>query len=141
MTTPAFAETDFRNALPPAGFYACTIAAARLRRSATGNRMLHVAYAMEHGMRTHDRVAEYLVLEGASPRGCALSRRLLVELYRACGLEPQPGDPIRPSDLVGVRLEVRVEHTEWQGEARLRVVGHRRLVSAPVTPAASGTLL
>jgi hypothetical protein len=49
------------------------------------------------------------VFEGASERGAAMARRRLVEVYRACGLDPQPGDSISPSHLVGSRILVRVE--------------------------------
>jgi hypothetical protein len=122
-----FEETDLHDELPGPGLYGATITTARLRRSASGNRMVHIVFALEGVVPGHDRVAEYFVLEGASGRGLALARRRLVELYRACGLEPRPGDEIAPEDLVGTRVEVKLEHETWQGEMRLRVVGHRRL--------------
>jgi hypothetical protein len=71
-------------------------------------------------------VSEYFVIEGGTARGRALSRRRLVQLYRACGLEPRAGDGIETADLLGARLEVRVEHELYQGQPRLRVAGHRR---------------
>ncbi len=129
MGTACFEEADVRDELPAPGFYASAITTARLRRSASGNRMVHVVFALDGVVPGHDRVAEYFVLEGASGRGLALARRRLVELYRACGLEPRPGDEIAPEDLVGVRVEVKLEHETWQGELRLRVVGHRRLAA------------
>ena len=130
MSTHArFEETDLHDEPPDPGFYPSSITTARLRRSASGNRMVHVVFALDGVAPGHDRVAEYFVLEGASSRGLALARRRLVELYRVCGREPRPGDEIEPADLVGARVEVKVEHETWQGETRLRVVGHRRLVA------------
>jgi hypothetical protein len=126
-TSTCFEEADIRDELPAPGYYAGTVTSARLRRSASGNRMVHVVFAIEGATPGHDQVAEYFVLEGASGRGLALARRRLVELYRASGLDPRPGDMIAPADLVGARLEVKLEHEEWQGAMRLRVVGHRRL--------------
>jgi len=128
MSTHArFEEADLHDELPAPGYYPSTITTARLRRSAGGNRMVHVVFALDGAAPGRDRVAEYFVLEGASGRGLALARRRLVELYRASGLEPRPGDEIAPDDLVGTRVEVKLEHETWQGETRLRVVGHRRL--------------
>ena len=128
-----FEETDLHDPLPDPGWYASTGTGARFRRSATGNRMVLVVHALDGVPTGHDRVAEYFVLEGASPRGLHVSRRRLVDLYRACGLAPRPGDDIAPEQLVGARLEVKVEHAEWQGEIRLRVVAHRPLTPAPTT--------
>lgn len=127
MSTPRFEPADVSDELPTPGFYPSTITAARIRRSQSGNRMVHVVYAVEGVAPGHDRVAEYFVLEGASPRGLALSRRRLVELYRACGFDPREGDEIAPAELVGARLEVKVDHETFQGEVRLRVVAHRPL--------------
>lgn len=127
MSGMRFEEADLHDELPASGYYASTISTARLRQSATGNRMVHVMFTVEGVPSGHDRVAEYFVLEGASGRGLALARRRLVELYRACGVEPHPGDEIAPAELVGARVEEKVEHEVWDGEPRLRVVGHRRL--------------
>lgn len=128
--TVQFEESDLHDELPDPGFYPSTITTARLRRSASGNRMIQVVFALDGVSPGHDRVAEYFVLEGASGRGLALARRRLVELYRVCGLDPRPGDEIAPDDLVGARVEVKVDHEAWKGEVRLRVVGHRRLADA-----------
>lgn len=127
--TVHFEEADLHDEPPEPGFYRSTITTARLRRSASGNRMVHVVFALDGVVPGHDRVAEYFVLEGASARGLALARRRLVELYRVCGLEPRPGDEVTPAALMGARVEVKVEHETWQGEMRLRVVGHRRLAA------------
>jgi len=43
-------------------------------------------------------------------------------------------DAIDPADLLGVQLEVRVEHDEWDGQPRLRVASHRSLASPGRTP-------
>lgn len=127
MSTAHFELADLSDELPAPGFYTSSIATARLRRSRGGNRMVHVVHALDGVSPGRDRVAEYFVLEGASPRGLALVRRRLVGLYRACGLDPREGDPIAPAELVDARLEVQVEHDEWQGERRLRIAGHRPL--------------
>lgn len=127
MGTAKFEAPELGESPPAPGIYATTITSARLRRSQSGNRMVHVVYAVEGLAPGHDRVAEYFVLEGASPRGLALSRRRLVELYRACGFDPREGDEIAPAELVGTRLEVKVDHETFQGEVRLRVVAHRPL--------------
>ena len=94
--------------------------------------MVHVVHALEGVPAGYDRVSEYFVLEGASARGLAFSRRRLVELYRACGLTPSPGEEIVPSKLQGTRLKVEVEHEEWRCELRLRVVAHLPLTDEPV---------
>jgi hypothetical protein len=127
MSTVRFDLADVSDELLAPGFYASTITTARLGRSRGGNRMVHVVHALDGVPPGRDRVAEYFVLEGASPRGLALARRRLVGLYRAAGLDPREGDAIAPAELCGARLEVQVEHDEWQGERRLRVVGHRPL--------------
>lgn len=129
MSTPRFEEWDLADELPAPGVYPSTITGARVRKSANGNRMVQVLHAIEGGPGTRDRVAEYFMLEGASPRGLALSRRRLVSLYRACGIDPRQGDAINPSELHGARLEVELEHETWQRKRRLRVVGHRLLGS------------
>lgn len=128
-----FEATDFADELPTPGFYVSEIVSARWRRSERGNDMIHVVHALAGTPPSHDHVSEYFVLGGGSPRGRALSRRRLVELYRACGLEPAAGDGIETADLLGARLEVRVEHETYDGRPRLRVAGHRRL-GAPRAP-------
>lgn len=126
MTT-RFEPTDLSNEPPAPGYYPGTITGARWRTSSeSGHRMLQVLYALSGVVPAYGCVAEYFVLEGASARGAAMARRRLVEVYRACGLDPQPGDAISPSQLIGSRILVRVEHDEWNGRPRLRVVGHRR---------------
>jgi GAF domain-containing protein len=132
MGNARFEASELGEAPPAAGIYAATISNARLRRSQGGNRMVHVVHAVDGVAPGQDRIAEYFVLEGASPRGLALARRRLVELYRACGMDPRPGDEIVPAELVGARLEVRVEHETFQGEVRLRVVAHRPIGAGSV---------
>ena len=133
--TPTFEDSDFQDELPAPGFYRSTIGTARLRRSATsGNDMVEVIHELDGVATGHDRVADYFVLAGGSPRGRALSRRRLLELYHACGVEPRSGQPIDPADLFGARLEVKVEHDAWQGRPRLRVVAHRRVGAADASP-------
>jgi len=129
-TAARFDAADFADELPTPGFYRSAIVTARWRRSERGNDMVQVVHALEGAPPGHDHVSEYFVIAGGTDRGRALSRRRLVQLYRACGLEPRAGEGIETADLLGARLEVRVEHELYQGQARLRVAGHRRPGSA-----------
>jgi hypothetical protein len=126
MDPARFEAGDLQDELPKPGLYASVVTTARFRRSEAGNDMLHVVHAIEGGTPGHDLVSEYFILSGGSPLGRALSRKRLVELYRACGLEPRDGEPIEPADLLDARLWVRLEHELYLGRPRLRVAGHRR---------------
>jgi hypothetical protein len=117
-----FVDDDFDGVLPAAGCYAAVIERARYHTSRQGNATLQVVCSVEG---VDDRLADYFVLSGASERGRAVSRRRLIELYRACGLDPQPGDPIRPEDLCGCRVAVELGHETYAGKPRLRVLGYR----------------
>ena len=125
-----FRATDFADGLPAPGCYHCTITSARFRRSSQGNRMLQIVFTLEDVVTERDWVADYFVLEGASPRGVATARRRLLRLCRACGLEPQDGDEIGPDELLHARLEVKVDHDEYNGQRRLRVVAYHRPTDA-----------
>ena len=125
--TRRFESNDITDELPAAGYYEGTIRGARWRKSERGSRMIQVVYALSGVTPAYGCVAEYFVLEGASERGAAMARRRLVGVYRACGLEPQAGEAISLTSLVGRVLLVRVEHDEYNGRPRLRVVGHREL--------------
>ncbi len=125
--TLRFEPDDFAADLPSPGFYRAGVETARYSRSSQGNDMIRVAYVLEGLTRGQERVTEYFVIMGGSPRGCAVARRRLLQLFRACGLEPSPGAEVSPADLFGHRLEVRVAHDEWDGQPRLRVTGYRRL--------------
>ena len=131
MSTPktCFLFEDFHDELPDPGFYPGSIKTARFRRSANGNRMLQVLYALDDVESAYKLVTDYFVLEGerVSPSGIFLARRRLVELYQACRIFPKEGDQIAPSQLTGARLQVQVEHEEWQGRTQLRVVAYRPL--------------
>lgn len=109
--------------LPHPGFYPGCIERARLRQSANHNRMLQVAHTLEGVGPTYQTVCDYFVLEGehVSPSGIFFAQRRLVELFRACGIFPAEGDEIVPAHL----LHARVEHEQWEGRPRLRVVGYR----------------
>jgi hypothetical protein len=128
-----FDADDLLEALPSPGYYRGTVATARHRTSAAGNPMIQVVYELEGVAPGHARVSEYFAL-GGSVRGQAMARRKLAQLFRACGLVPKSGDAIDPADLLGVQLEVRVEHDEWDGQPRLRVASHRSLASPGRTP-------
>jgi hypothetical protein len=121
-----FEACDVADELPTAGYYEGTIRRAQWRESERGSRMVQVLYALTGVSAAYGCVAEYFVLEGASERGAAMARRRLVNVYRACGLEPQAGEELGLARLVGRRLLVRLEHDEYNGRPRLRVVGHRQ---------------
>jgi hypothetical protein len=133
MGDPLHFETVDFGDLPSPGYYRASISTARHRTSAAGNRMIQVVYALEDVATGHDRVSEYFVF-GGSARGQAMARRKLGQLFRACGLSPKGGDAIEPADLLGMRLEVRIEHEEFDDEERLRVAGHRSLAASNRTP-------
>jgi hypothetical protein len=124
---PSFQETDFSDPLPPEGYHKGVIDRARFRTSERGNMTLQVIYELPDAQAGYDTVADYFVLAGSSLRGLAVSRRRLLELYRACGLHPKNGDPIRPADLEGSHLEIRIGHEVYEGAPRLRVLGYRQL--------------
>ncbi|MBA7681658.1 hypothetical protein ES703_89998 [subsurface metagenome] len=126
---PCFKFEDFHDQLPDPGFYPSSIKSARFRRSAAKNRMLQIGYTLEGVEPAYQQVADYFVLEGerVSPAGISLARRRLVQLYRACRIFPKQGDEIAPKQLLNARLQVRVEHEQWQGRPQLRVVAYRPL--------------
>jgi len=120
-----FHVSDLVEDLPHPGFYHSTILSAELRRSQRGSHMVRVVHALDGVPVAHDRVWDYFVLSGASPRGVAMARRRLVQLHRACGFSPREDEPISLAKLEGARVEVKVEHTTFEGERRLRVVAYR----------------
>jgi len=120
-----FGPSDLADELPAPGWYASTITSARFRHSGNGNRMLQVVHQLEGVSTASDHVADYFVLEGTSERAVITARRRLVQLYRACGLEPREGDEIRPRDLCQARLGIKAEHDEWNTQRRLRAVAYR----------------
>jgi hypothetical protein len=125
-SNPRFEVSDVTDELPAPGSYQSTITSARFAHSQSGNRMVLVVHTLEGVAPGRDRIAEYFVLEGVSPRGLAMARRRLVGLYRAAGFDPREGDAIAPNVLVGAQLEVQVDHEAWQGQMRLRIISHRR---------------
>jgi hypothetical protein len=122
-----FEEGDFDSLLPAEGYYEAVIERARFHRSQQGNTTLQVTCQIMGVSPGNDIVADYFVLSGSSERGRAVSRRRLLELYRACGFSPKKGDPIKPMDLVGSQLQVRLGHETYDGVTRLRVLGYRAL--------------
>lgn len=126
-----FEETDVGG--PPApGWYAGSITSACWRKSSVNNRMVYLVVGLDGVGPPHDRISDYFVLEGVTPRGIACSRRRLVELFRACGLSPSAGDEIRPGDLLNHRIEVKIVHEVWKGSTRLQVVAYRSARPLPV---------
>ena len=130
-------EDFFDDHFPDPGYYPCTITSARFRRSSKGNRMLQVLFSLEGVDSCHQMLSDYFVLQGeqVTPSGIYFARRRLVHLYNACRLFPSEGDPIVPSELLNSRLQVRIDHQDWQGQRRLRVVAYRPLLPLlPIDP-------
>lgn len=134
MKATQFRESDLADEVPAPGVYVSTITTARFRASQSGNDMVHVVHALEGVVPPYDRVSEYFVLKGGSARGLAISRRRLVELFRACGFTPRSGEEIDPARLPDAQLQVKVDHEEWKGELHLRVVAHFPLSEDPGEP-------
>jgi hypothetical protein len=125
-----FEDTDVGG--PPApGWYASTITTACWRRSVHGNRMVYLVVALDGVGSPYDRIADYFVLEGVTPRGVACSRRRLVTAFRAGGLAPRAGDEIQPEVLEGLTIEVRLAHESWKGKVRLQITGYRPRAVSP----------
>jgi len=120
-----FSITDLNDELPGQGYHPAVITASRMRMSQNRNPTMQVTYQLQDASPGCDTVAEYFVLIGSSARARAISFRRLLALYRACGLQPQAGDPIRPDELVGAEVEVRIGHEVYDGTLRLRVLGYR----------------
>jgi hypothetical protein len=125
MNRICFEHDDLTDELPAPGWYAGAIKSARFRHSSKGNRMLQVVHQLEGVSAASAHVTDYFVLEGTSERGVITARRRLVNLYRACGLDPREGAEICPGDLCRARLGIRVEHDEWGSQRRLRSVAYR----------------
>ena len=120
-----FEPGDLADGLPEEGFHQAVIAAARLRTSESGNPTVQVIYRLPQSAPGAPSVVEYFVVDGATPGALAISRRRLVALYRACGLEPRSGDRIEPHNLVDSQLEIRIGHERFAGTLRPRVLGYR----------------
>jgi len=46
-------------------------------------------------------------------------------LYHACGFYPEGGDEVLPSNLVELRVQVKVEQVEGHGRIRLRILSYQ----------------
>lgn len=128
-----FRIDDLADDLPEPGFYPAVILTAEFHRSHSRNHMVRVVFALDGVALPHDRVWDYFVLDGATPRGVATAWRRLVQLHRACGLCPRQDDPLVLADIEGCRLEVKVAHTIYDGERRLRVVAYRPALQGELT--------
>lgn len=135
-TRTYFTFEDFDERLPDPGFYTAGIKSACFKQSANKNRMLQIVCVLEAVDPAYQLVYDYFVLEGkrVSPWGIILARRRLLQLYHACGIFPKEGDEIAPAGLCGCRLQVKVEHEQWQDRRHLRVVGYRPLDSDEQIP-------
>jgi hypothetical protein len=111
--------------LPEPGYHRATVHSVRLRSSASGNETIQVVFHLPEEEPECDRVCDYFVLEGASARAVAISRRRLLDLLRACGECPQEDQEIPLRDLEGRELEVRISHQSYEGVLRPRVTGYR----------------
>jgi hypothetical protein len=137
MSTKAFFQLeDLSQILPTPGYYPSIICNARFCHSARGNCMLHVVHRLEGVSPAYQHLADYFVLEGASPHGISVARRRLVQLYHACGFHPEEGEEILPSHLIDARLQIKVDQQNWDGQSRLRIVAYRPFCP----PAADGQL-
>lgn len=125
MSGARFEGRDFGAEALAAGRYECQVVSAVLRQSRQGHPMVEVVLLLLGAEADSAQVKDYFVLQGVSARGLAVARHRLVELYRACELEPRPGDEIAPEELVDARLEVKLACEERDGQARLHVVGYR----------------
>jgi len=131
MDPARFDSSDLMDLPPTPGGYRATITSARLRRSASGHRMVAVTLTLDGARPGRDRVVEYFVLEGVSPRGLQIARWRLVALCRACGLRPRDGETIRAEALVGARVALTLELEERAGRTWARVAAYQPL-PAPV---------
>lgn len=124
-----FGLQELVDELPDPGCYPGCIERAHFRQSSNNNRMLQVVHTLEGVEPAYQRVSDYFVLAGehVSASGIFFARRRLVELYHACGIFPADGDEILPAQLLHARLQLRVEHEQWEGRQRLRVVGYRAM--------------
>jgi hypothetical protein len=120
-----FDAHDLRLDVPTPGWYPARIQDTRFRRSPSGNRMLEVVYSVAELNPAYARLAEYFVLEGCSAFGLSRTRRRLVELFRACGLDPKPGEEISPLALRGKSIDLELGQDQWKGQPRLVVLTHR----------------
>ena len=130
MSRFRFDADDLRLDLPVPGWYPARVQHARFRRSPSNNRMLEVVYAVAEVDPPYARLGEYFVLEGGSALGLSRTRRRLVDLYRACGINPKPDEEISPSALIGKAVEVELGLDQWRGQPRVAVLSHRRHLGA-----------
>ena len=120
-----FHRQDLADDLPVAGSYSSIILGAQLRHSAHGNLMLQVIHSL-HDVPPHlQRLPDYFILEGPNKRAVALARRRIVQLFRACGLDPVEGETISTTHLLDARLDVKVIPDTWNGKPWLRPVDYR----------------
>jgi hypothetical protein len=126
MSRFRFDADDLRLDPPVPGWYPARVQHARFRRSPSNNRMLEVVYAVAEVDPPYARLGEYFVLEGGSAFGLSKTRRRLVELYRACGVNPKPDEEISPSALMGKAVEVELGLDQWRGQPRVAVLSHRQ---------------
>jgi hypothetical protein len=129
-----FSLQDLSPPLPTPGFYSATISHAGFRRSSRGHRMLYVLFRLEGVSPAFQSMADYFVLEGATTNGIAVARRRLVSLYHACGFHPEEGEEILPGQLIDSRVQLKVDHVEWENQSRLRVLSYRSAWSPAPTP-------
>jgi hypothetical protein len=122
-----FQISDFTEALPEEGYHPCVIHSARPRTSERGNATIQIIYELDDVDATCDRVAEYIMVGGASPQAQRIGRRRLLALCRTVGLDPHEGDELNLADLVGRELQVRIGHDTYDGKPRVRVLGYRPL--------------
>lgn len=116
---------EFEALIPNEGDYSAYVHSVRQRNSEQGNATIQVVYGVLDVDPAWDRVSEYFVVSCPNSRALAISQRRLRSLCRACGLNPQDGEPVNLSQLVGRELELRLGHETFEQRKRLRVLGHR----------------
>lgn len=128
--TPAlhFEPRDLDDMLLEEGIYEAHVENARFHTSESGNTTIRILYRLPKAPPGADCVIEYFVVDGANPTALAISRRRLVALYRACGIEPRRGEEIRPEALVDAVVQIRVGHQTFEGTRRPRVLGYRAVL-------------
>jgi hypothetical protein len=100
--------------------------------------MVYVVVTLDSVAAPYDHISDYFVLEGVTPRGIACSRRRLVSVFHAVGLQPRAGEEIQPGVLEGLSVEIKLAHELWKGKVRLQVTGYRALASVGLSDADIG---
>lgn len=119
-------DREMEALIPDEGDYPAFVFSVKEHTSERGNSTIQVVYEVPDVDPAWDRLSEYFVVSCPNNRALAISRRRLLSLCRACGLNPRQGEQVNLSQLVGRELEVRLGHETYDDRQRLRVLGHRQ---------------